>query len=504
MLNALDFAIRDNRTRGFAQKMASKTFVPAWHSGNLGHSIRSESHKITKWSSLMFAENGDFMSRYLGPEGGAERAGALTNPTTPPSMPALSALQQPRMEPPPTPREPEPSQPPSYTPPAPPEYHAPPATPPSPIRERIPSPPSHARDVVAPVVQLPDDGPQPNGVAPATAPARLEVAAVAERWAPQADPQAAAFAHQQIQVGEVVKSHRQPPEMGWRNAVYTTTFKQVNLGAGPAERTLIDQKRRISTNIPGNYQISALSLKGGVGKTTLVAAVGTTLRKIRNQPVIAVDANPTYGSLGRLIARDANPPSSIREFLGHNNLTSFSVARQHFGTNDEGLEVLAGNPNVANPLIMTPQVFADTIARTQGFYQLSLVDCGAEIDHQVIPAVLSSSNALMIVGSMNLQGGLAVEKTVDWLAARNGHELLKRSVIVLTDSYRCATKKFINHVTQTVGPRVRAVKVIPFDKHLRDAQPLVFDALHKRTVDALIDVAAELADGFPTAGALHG
>lgn len=443
----------------------------------------------------MTIDNGDFMARYLSPEGPpCERATSLT---APPSMPVPVPPQQPRMQspagppvtaPPPAPQSVD-------TPPAP-ENQGPPPAPPTPRAVREPAPASTATPQTRP---RPTDAPS----APPAA-ARLELAAAAQRWTPQAAGETPAPAHQHIQIGEVVKRHRQPPEMGWRKTVYTASFKQVNLGAGPAERTLIDRKRRINTNIPGNYQIAALSIKGGVGKTTMVAAVGTTLRKIRNQPAIAIDANPTYGSLGRLIARDAKVPASLREFLGHDDLTSFSVARQYFGINDEGLEVLAGNPNVANPLTLTPQVFADTIARTRHFYQLSLVDCGAEIDHQVIPAVLSSSNALMIVGSMNLEGGLSVETTIDWLAARNGHELLKRSVIVLTDAYRCGTKKFITHMVQTVGPRVRAVKVIPFDKHLRDAQPLILDALRPDTQEALIDLAAELADGFPTAGALHG
>ncbi|WP_287040919.1 MinD/ParA family protein [Mycobacterium sp.] len=456
----------------------------------------------------MTIDNGDFMSRYLDPEGGPERPapiGALPHPPAAPSMPAPAAPSEPTMQsstpPPETPLTPAS---PSHVAVAAPAHQDPP-TPPPPSRERGASIVQPGRETVSPAGQLPDNTGHRREIAPpAPPPARFEVATVAQRWAPQADHQAAAYTHQQIQVGEVVKRHRQPPEMGWRKTVYTATFRTINLGAGPAERTLIDRKRRITTNIPGNYQITALSMKGGVGKSTLVAAVGTTLRKIRNEAVIAIDANPTYGSLGRLIARDGKPPASIREFLAHNDLTSFSVARQYFGSNDEGLEVLAGNPNVTNPLILTAQVFADTIARTQGFYQLSLVDCGAEIEHQVIPAVLSSSNALMIVGSMNLQGGLAVEKTVDWLAARNGHELLKRSFIVLTDAYRCATKKFVTEVTEKVGPRVRGVKVIPFDAHLRDAQPLVFDALRPRTQTALIELAAELADGFPTAGALVG
>ncbi|RUP03959.1 MAG: hypothetical protein EKK34_16335 [Mycobacterium sp.] len=441
----------------------------------------------------MTTDNTDFMARYLPPEGPdrANPAGPAPQPGEP-SMPAPVAPPQAQME---TARPPQVAPPPSGP------SFAPPAS------ERTPPPPAPPQPTgagAAGVGHLPGSGNRPEPAPPLPAGHQHEVAAAAQRWAPQADPHAAAYGHRQIQVGEVVKQRRRPPEMGWRKAVYAATMHQVNLGAGPAERTLRDQTARITTNIPGVYQISAISIKGGVGKTTLVAAVGSTLRKFRNEPVIAIDANPTYGGLGRLVSDGTKAPSSIREFLGHGDLTSYSIARQFFGHNEEGLEVLAGNQNVAHPLPLTPETFADTIARTQGFYQLSLVDCGAEIDHPVIPSVLSASNALMIVGSMNIEGGLAVEKTLDWLAARNGHELLKRSVIVLNDAYRCANKKFITHVTQTLGPRVAAVKVIPFDAHLRDAQPLDFGGLRPRTRAALIDLAAELADGFPTAGALHG
>lgn len=454
----------------------------------------------------MTSNNGDFMARYLseGPERGAPAGPTLS--TQVPVIPSVVPPAQPRMEP-----------------STPPRAAAPPATTPqstAPAQQSVPAAAAPAQPHSVPTAAPPAPGPTaqvrpaevssplPDGESRSAAPAPPAAAGLAgmsaaQRWAPQADPHAAAaYTHQQIQVGEVVKTRRRPPEMGWRKAVHAASRGLVNLGPGPAERTLRDHTSRITTNIPGNYQISAISIKGGVGKTTAVAAVGTVFRQIRNEPTIAIDANPTYGGLGRLLA--PTKKSCIREFLGHAEVTNYSIARQYFGLSESGLEVLAGNQNVADPLALTPETFADAVARTRGFYQLSLVDCGAEIDHPVIPAVLSASHALMIVGSMNIEGGLAVEKTVDWLAARNGHDLLKRSVIVLNDAYRCANKKFIIHLTQTLGPRVRAVKVIPFDAQLRDAQPLDYGALAPRTRSALIDLAAELADGFPTAGALSG
>jgi MinD-like ATPase involved in chromosome partitioning or flagellar assembly len=325
----------------------------------------------------------------------------------------------------------------------------------------------------------------------------------ADRWAPRADPRAGvAEADRHIQVAEVVKERREPAEMGWRKVVYVSTGHLVNLGAGPAERQLRDWKARISANIPGNYQIAAVSVKGGVGKTRVTAGVGSVFAEFRGQPVIAIDANPTYGGLGRLI--DPRTQTSVRDFLAAENLVDYPKARFFTGRNKQGLEVLAGNQNVANPMALEAKTFTATVSRTRRFYQLALIDCGAEIEHAMIPAVLSASDALMIVGSCSVEGGLAVETTIDWLAARNGHELLKRSVVVLNDAYRCANKNFITHVTQTLGKRVHSVQTIPWDAHLRDSATLDFPALRRPTQLALIELAAELAGGFPTAGALAG
>lgn len=323
-----------------------------------------------------------------------------------------------------------------------------------------------------------------------------------QRWAPRADLRAAEVAPtRHVQVAEVVKRRREPAEMGWRKAVYACTGGLVNLGAGPHERQLRDWKARITSNIPGNYQIAAVSVKGGVGKTRVTAAVGTVFAAERGEHPIAIDADTTYGGLGRFV--DPKALTSIRDFLAAKDVVvDYPKARHFTGQNKQGLEVLAGNQNVANPMELDAGTFFDAIGLARRFYQLSLVDCGAEVETEFFKAVLSVSDALMIIGSCNAEGGLAIETTVDWLAARNGHELLKRSVIVLNDAHRCATKAFIAHITETVGPRVRSVKTIPWDPHLRDADTLDFPALHKRTRLAFLELAAELAEGFPTAGAL--
>ena len=109
---------------------------------------------------------------------------------------------------------------------------------------------------------------------------------------------------------ELVKKRTVPPEMGWRKAVYATSGHLVNLGAGPAERALRDQISLIASNFPGNYSIAFVSIKGGVGKTRTTSGVGTVYAMHRTEPVLALDANPTYGSLGGSSTRWPRPRSA--------------------------------------------------------------------------------------------------------------------------------------------------------------------------------------------------
>ena len=248
------------------------------------------------------------------------------------------------------------------------------------------------------------------------------------------------------------KRRREPAEMGWRKAVYVCTGGLVNLGAGLTSAQLRDWKARVTSNIPGNYQIAAVSVKGGVGKTRVTAGVGTVFAgRAQRSTVIAIDADTTYGGLGRFV--DPKALTSIRDFLAaKERVVDYPKARRFTGQNKQGLEVLAGNQNVANPMDLDATTFFDTVsARRAAFTSCALVDCGAEVETEFFKAVLSVSDALMIIGSCTAEGGLAIETTVDWLAARNGHELLKRSVIVLNDTHDSANKAFISHISETVG-----------------------------------------------------
>ena len=57
-------------------------------------------------------------------------------------------------------------------------------------------------------------------------------------------------------------------------------------------------------------------------------------------------------------------------------IIAYPKARSYTGKNPQGLEVLAGNQNMADPLFLSASMFTNTLARTRRFYQLALIDPG--------------------------------------------------------------------------------------------------------------------------------
>ena len=69
----------------------------------------------------------------------------------------------------------------------------------------------------------------------------------------------------------------------------------VNLGDSTNEQRNRALAARIEQPIRNDYRVALLSLKGGVGKTTVTVGLGATFASLRGDCVVAVDANPDFG-----------------------------------------------------------------------------------------------------------------------------------------------------------------------------------------------------------------
>jgi MinD-like ATPase involved in chromosome partitioning or flagellar assembly len=243
------------------------------------------------------------------------------------------------------------------------------------------------------------------------------------------------------------------------------TFGLVNLGPSAAERQEAAFEGTIRSVLRGSYKVGVLG-KGGVGKTTVAASVGSIFAQLRRTDrVLAVDADTAFGRLGGRI--DPHAKSSYWELAAEKNLQSFADVSARVGTNAAGLYVLAGQPAAGRRRVLDPALYREAALRLDRHFTISIIDCGSTMDAPVTQEALRDLDALIVVSSPWADGAAAAAKTMGWLADRGQAGLLQRTVVVLNDSDGHADKRTRSALTEQFLRHGQAVVEVPFDPHLR-------------------------------------
>jgi len=238
--------------------------------------------------------------------------------------------------------------------------------------------------------------------------------------------------------------------------------------------------------------------KGGVGKTTVSACVGSVFAELRvDDRVVAIDADTAFGKLGSRV--DPTAPGSYWELASDQYLGSFADVRARVGNNAAGLFVLAGEATPARRRVLDPAIYREATSRLDRYFTISIIDCSSTMDSPVTQEVVRDLDALIVVSSPWRDGAAAAGQTMDWLAARGLTGLLQRTVIVLNDSDGHADKRARSILAQQFGSHGQTVIEVPFDGHLRpggviDRTSEMSPATRRR----FIEIAAALADHFPS------
>ena len=300
-----------------------------------------------------------------------------------------------------------------------------------------------------------------------------------------------------IRADDLVPSRKVPPARGWRLAVYKATFGMVNLGQSPDEIRQAELERRIKAVLRGHYKIGVMG-KGGVGKTTVSASIGSVFAELRQDDrVVAIDADTAFGKLGSRV--DPKAHGSYWELASDQHLETFADVRSRVGNNAAGLFVLAGEATPARRRVLDPAIYREATSRLDRYFTISIVDCSSTMDAPVTQEVLRDLDALIVVSSPWVDGAAAAGQTMDWLAARGLTNLLHRTVIVLNDSDGHADKRTRSILAQQFASQGQTVVEVPFDGHLRPGGVIDHTSqMSAPTRRKFIEIAAALAEHFPT------
>ncbi len=301
---------------------------------------------------------------------------------------------------------------------------------------------------------------------------------------------------------DLVGSRKLPPGHGWRKWLYLLTFKQLNLGLSPAEIAYAEMVETIRQPIRGDYKIGVASLKGGVGKTTTTVTLGSVFAQHRKgDRVVALDGNPDFGNLVSRVPRQTN--TTVKDLLADEDLSRYGDVRHHTSQNVHGLEVVAGERDLAQSERFSMSEYERVMAVLQRHYSLIFTDCGTGLINEAMDGVLKTANALILVSSVTVDGARAASANIEWLTIHGYQHLVSRAVVILNNNKQGKTTANIEQLKEHFSPHVRAVHVIPFDDHLAEGGEVNLKLLKQPTLRAFEELAELIATDFPSATGKH-
>jgi MinD-like ATPase involved in chromosome partitioning or flagellar assembly len=290
--------------------------------------------------------------------------------------------------------------------------------------------------------------------------------------------------------------HAAPPS-GWRRAVYQLTGGLVRPPLSAAEMRRRELVARACIPVAGgHYRVAVLSLKGGVGKTTTVMGLGSTLASLRGDRIIAVDANPDRGTLSDKLRLET--AATVRDLLNERHqIQRYADVRAFTTQAASRLEVLASDRDPTVSVAFSDHDYEDVSQVLEHYYSICITDCGTGLLHSAMAGVLRLADQIVLVSSPSVDGARSASATLDWLQAHGYGDLVRDGVVVLA-MVRPRSKSTVDlgRLEQHFATRCRAVVRVPYDAHLEEGAEVELDQLSKATADAYLALAAEVGDGF--------
>ncbi|MDQ0260081.1 MinD-like ATPase involved in chromosome partitioning or flagellar assembly [Sinomonas atrocyanea] len=331
------------------------------------------------------------------------------------------------------------------------------------------------------VQEEPDAGPADVG---------SEAPAVSERRSRSEGPESATS----LTSDRLVAKSPAAPVGGWRRWLYFATFGYVNVGDSDAVRMQRALEHRIAVRLGEKTRyVPVLSRKGGVGKTTVTTLLGMALADLREDRVIAMDANPDRGTLS-----DRNPgraSHTARQLVKDRfEVNSFAQLSNYTAREGSRLDVLASD---ADPMVAHAFNDADYRAVTDilgRYYSIVLTDSGTGMVHSVMQGTLEKADAVVLVSGGSVDEARLASETLSWLEAHGRDDLVRKAIVVVNVSAGSGTRVNVDEIEEHFRTRVGHVVRIPHDRHLAEGSQIEFAKLGAATREAAIELAGLVVD----------
>ncbi|WP_406148913.1 MinD/ParA family protein [Streptomyces sp. NBC_01012] len=245
---------------------------------------------------------------------------------------------------------------------------------------------------------------------------------------------------------------------------------------------------RLQQPVRTGRQIAVTSIRGGAGKTTVAALLGTTYAHYRQDPVLLVEADPALGSLPlRLgspslrwttgdVANIVEPQMSLLDITGY--LVQLP----------DNAWLLPGSQGRIGAMLDT-RAYERVMVSLRRYFGVTVVDCET-LPAEVARVALSAAQARILTAPATLEGVTSTYNVLEWMQGLPRH-VIDGTVVVLTEQVPRAGID-LGKAAQRLQSTGAGVQVLPYDRHLAAGGAIRTELLARSTRQAATRLAADV------------
>ncbi|MFG2286548.1 MinD/ParA family protein [Streptomyces sp. NPDC048595] len=234
-------------------------------------------------------------------------------------------------------------------------------------------------------------------------------------------------------------------------------------------------------------QIAVTSIRGGAGKSTVAALLGTAFAHYRQDPALVLEADPALGSLPyRLgaqtrrwttsdIADIVKPDMSLLDVTGYlvqlpNNAWLLPASRGQIG------------------VMLDSRAYERAVVALRRYFGVMVIDCET-LPAEVARVALAAAHSRVLTTPATPEGVTSMFSVLQWMQGLPP-QVIAGTVVVLTELMPRPGVD-LDEAAQKLRSTGVSVQVLPYDRHLAGGGPVQTDLLAQPTRQAAARIAAD-------------
>ena len=254
-------------------------------------------------------------------------------------------------------------------------------------------------------------------------------------------------------------------------------MQRLMVSGAEREEAAIEQRLLTHPGVTRPNTLALISPKGGVGKTTATFLIGNLLASHLKLKVIAVDANPDFGTLARLAPDRRRSERSLVDVLNDaDRLRTAAELTPYVSRLPTGLHVLGAPRDAMVAARLGTSRYGELVAFLSTFYDVVLLDLGTGVVGPLVRYVTERADQVVLVTTPEWITSSVVLEALQHLRHDHATVAINKSLLHPDDSEVIEDRFRAEHLHRAV--------TIPYDGELAtmlDSGTYSLEALRGRT-----------------------